>query len=123
MHNFVITCVEDIYVKELSNLSAESFSSPTGDEEYLKSTPNLEIQFEMHRKMHHIFGQCFMGGLLSYDNVNIPFCVFSQRFDKQNDIGTGSAATIYIKYNVKHLPPSANMDLQETPHIIVTALH
>ena len=32
MHNFVITCVEDIYVKELSNLSAESFSSPTGDE-------------------------------------------------------------------------------------------
>ena len=67
MHNFVITYVEEIYVKELSNLSAESFSSPTGDdvtEEDLKSTPNLEMQFEMHRKMHHIFGQCFMGGVV-----------------------------------------------------------
>ena len=52
--------------------------------------------------------------LLSYDNVNIPFRVFSQRIDKQSDIGTGSAATIYIKHNAKHLPPSENMDLQET---------
>ena len=62
MHNFAITCVEEIYVKELSNLSAESFSSSTGDdvmEEDLKSTPSLEMQFEMNRKMHHIFGQCF----------------------------------------------------------------
>ena len=62
MRNFAITCIEIIYVKELSNLSAESFSSSTGDdvtEEDLKSTPNLEMQFEMHRKMCHIFGQCF----------------------------------------------------------------
>ena len=52
--------------------------------------------------------------LLSYDNVNIPFRVFSQRIDKQSDIGAGSAATIYIKRNAMHLPPSANRDLQET---------
>ena len=40
MRNFAITCVEEIYVKELSNLS-ESFSSPAGDditEDDLKST-------------------------------------------------------------------------------------
>ena len=62
MRNFAITCVEEIYVKELSNLSAESFSISTGDDvmgEDLKSTPNLEMRFEMHRKMYHIFGQCF----------------------------------------------------------------
>lgn len=52
--------------------------------------------------------------LLSYDNVNIPFRVFSQRIDKQSDIGAKSAATIYIKHNSRHLPPSANRDLQET---------
>lgn len=40
MWNFAIACVEEIYVKELSNLS-DSFSSPAGDdvtEDDLKST-------------------------------------------------------------------------------------
>ena len=32
MRNFAITCVEEIYFEELSNLSAESFSISTGDD-------------------------------------------------------------------------------------------
>jgi hypothetical protein len=51
--------------------------------------------------------------LLSYDNVNIPFRVFSQRIDNQGDIGAGSAATIYIKRGARPLPKTANMELQE----------
>ena len=51
---------------------------------------------------------------MSYDNDNIPFHVFSQRIDKQSDIGAGSAATMYIKCKAKHLPPSANREIQET---------
>ena len=35
--------------------------------------------------------------LLSYDNVNIPFQVFSQHLDNQGEFGNGTAATVYIK--------------------------
>ena len=51
---------------------------------------------------------------LSYDNINIPFHVFSQRLDNQGEFGNGTAATIYIKRDAKPLPLSANRSLQET---------
>ena len=51
--------------------------------------------------------------LLSYDNVNIPFQVFSQRLDNQGEFGNGTAATVYIKRSATPLPPTANFDLQE----------
>lgn len=52
--------------------------------------------------------------LLSYDNVNIPFRVFSQRLDNQGEFGNGTAATVYIKRSAKQLSPAANRLLQET---------
>jgi hypothetical protein len=51
--------------------------------------------------------------LISYDNVNIPFRVFSQRLDNQGEFGNGTAATVYIKRDAKPLSPTANRDLQE----------
>ncbi len=34
--------------------------------------------------------------LISYDNINIPFHVFSQRLDNRGELGNGTMATIYI---------------------------
>jgi hypothetical protein len=51
--------------------------------------------------------------LLSYDNINIAFRVFSQRLDNQGEFGNGTAATVYIKRSAVPLPLSANRDLQE----------
>lgn len=51
--------------------------------------------------------------LLSYDNVQIPFRVFSQRLDNRGEFGNGTAATVYIKRNAVPLPSSANRDFQE----------
>jgi hypothetical protein len=52
--------------------------------------------------------------LLTYDNINIPFRVFSQRLDNQGEFGNGTAATVYIKRSAVPLPQSANHNLQET---------
>ncbi len=41
--------------------------------------------------------------LISYDNLNIPFRVFSQRLDNNGEFGNGCAATVYIKRNA--VPP------------------
>ncbi|KAF9521996.1 hypothetical protein CPB83DRAFT_900054 [Crepidotus variabilis] len=35
--------------------------------------------------------------LISYDNVNISFCAFSQRVDKNTKFLSGTAATVYVK--------------------------
>ena len=35
--------------------------------------------------------------LISHDNDNIPFCVFSQWLDNKGEFGNGTAATVYIK--------------------------
>src|ERR1700683_3935030 len=51
--------------------------------------------------------------LISHDNVQIPFRVFSQRLDNQGEFGNGTAATVYIKRNAKPLPESANPDLKK----------
>ncbi|TFK58743.1 hypothetical protein BDN72DRAFT_781667 [Pluteus cervinus] len=51
--------------------------------------------------------------LLSYDNINIPFRVFSQRLDNQGEFGNGTAATVYIKRSAKRLPESENESLRK----------
>jgi hypothetical protein len=51
--------------------------------------------------------------ILSYDNVQIPFCVFSQRLDNQGEFGNGTAATVYINRKATPLPSTANHNLQE----------
>ena len=52
--------------------------------------------------------------LLTYDNINIPFRVFSQRLDNQTEFGNATAATVYIKRSATPLSQAANRDLQET---------
>ena len=51
--------------------------------------------------------------LISYDNINIPFRVFSQRLDSKDTFSSGVAATVYIKRHAIQLTPSINKDLQE----------
>jgi hypothetical protein len=51
--------------------------------------------------------------LISHDNVNIPFRVFSQRLDNFKEFGSGSAATVYIKRSAAALSDSVGRDLQE----------
>lgn len=50
---------------------------------------------------------------ISYDNVNIPFRVFSQRLENQGEFGNGTAATVYVKPDGKPLSNHANQDLRE----------
>ncbi|KAJ3494146.1 hypothetical protein NLJ89_g10870 [Agrocybe chaxingu] len=52
--------------------------------------------------------------LISYDNVNIPFRVFSQRLDNQGEFGNGTAATVYIKPDAEPFSTTANADLKKT---------
>ncbi|KAJ7745180.1 hypothetical protein DFH07DRAFT_749051 [Mycena maculata] len=51
--------------------------------------------------------------LMSYDNVLLPFKVFSQRVDKKTIKGNGTAGTVYIKRSAVPLSPAANRLLQE----------
>ncbi|KAF8812627.1 hypothetical protein BYT27DRAFT_7220796 [Phlegmacium glaucopus] len=51
--------------------------------------------------------------LISYDNINISFRVFSQRLDNQGEFGNGTAGTIYIKRDAKLLP---DFDLKTYQH-------
>ncbi|KAF7985445.1 hypothetical protein HWV62_5185 [Athelia sp. TMB] len=50
--------------------------------------------------------------LISHDNVQIPFRVFSQRLDNQGEFGNGTAATVYIKRDATPLSETANPDLK-----------
>jgi hypothetical protein len=52
--------------------------------------------------------------LISHDNVQIPFRVFSQRIDNQGEFGNGTAATVYIKRNATQLPKLANSNLKKS---------
>ena len=59
MQNFALTCLKEIYVKELDNLS-ESFSSPSGDdsdvtEEDLKSTHFVDAIQKAQEKAPHLW--------------------------------------------------------------------
>lgn len=52
--------------------------------------------------------------LISHDNVQIPFRVFSQRLDNQGEFGNGTAATVYVKRNATILPEESNHALKKT---------
>ncbi|KAH6866274.1 hypothetical protein BKA70DRAFT_1380399 [Coprinopsis sp. MPI-PUGE-AT-0042] len=49
----------------------------------------------------------------SYDNLTIPFRVFSQRVDNQGELGQGTAATVYVMKDAPLFPESVNTDLKE----------
>lgn len=51
--------------------------------------------------------------LISHNNVNIPFCVFSQRLDNKGEFGNGTVATVYIKRDATPLTKDINWALQE----------
>jgi len=51
--------------------------------------------------------------LISHDNVNIPFRVFSQRLDNQGEFGNGTAATVYIKPQAAHFSASISQALKD----------
>lgn len=52
--------------------------------------------------------------LLSHDNAQIPFQVFSQHLNNQGEFGNGTAATVYLKHGAALLSHSANEDLKRT---------
>ncbi|KAF9231490.1 hypothetical protein BU15DRAFT_90901 [Melanogaster broomeanus] len=52
--------------------------------------------------------------LISYDNINIPFRVFSQRLDNKDMFGCGVAATVYVKRQAEGLAASVNDNLKES---------
>src|SRR6202050_1775704 len=52
--------------------------------------------------------------LISHDNVQIQFRVFSQHLDNQGEFGNGTAATVYIKRNATPLTESVNAELKRT---------
>jgi hypothetical protein len=52
--------------------------------------------------------------LISHNNLQIPFRVFSQRLDNQGEFGNGTAATVYIKRNADVLPDTINSALKKT---------
>lgn len=51
--------------------------------------------------------------LISYDNINIPFHVFSQRLDNKDTFSSGVAATVYIKHQAQRLTADVNRSLKE----------
>ncbi|PPR00408.1 hypothetical protein CVT26_009693 [Gymnopilus dilepis] len=51
--------------------------------------------------------------LISHDNINIPFRVFSQRLQNQGEFGNGTAATVYVKPNEPPLSDGLNQLLRE----------
>ena len=55
--------------------------------------------------------------LISYDNINIPFHVFSQRLNNKDTFSSGVAATVYIKRQAQVLPPEISAQLQESRRI------
>jgi hypothetical protein len=69
---------------------------------------SLSCTKEMHSLMDNF------PWLLTYDNINIPFRVFSQRLDNQTEFGNATAATVYIKRSATQLSQAANCNLQET---------
>ncbi|KAH6877028.1 hypothetical protein BKA70DRAFT_1127733 [Coprinopsis sp. MPI-PUGE-AT-0042] len=49
----------------------------------------------------------------SYDNLTIPFRVFSQRLDNQSELGQGTAATVYVMRDAPRFGESINKALKE----------
>jgi len=51
--------------------------------------------------------------LISYDNINIPFRVFSQRLHNKDNFSSGAAATVYIKRHAEALTAETSRELQQ----------
>lgn len=51
--------------------------------------------------------------LVSHDNLQIPFRVFSQRLNNKGEFGNRTATIVYIKRDAKPLSESANRDLKK----------
>lgn len=62
-----------------------------------------DVKQEMQKYVH----------LLTYDNIQMSFRVFSQRLDNQGSFGNGTAATVYIKRGAEPLSSQANQLFQE----------
>lgn len=50
---------------------------------------------------------------ISYDNMQVPFRVFSQRLDNKDEFGNGTAATVYFNCGAKLLSDGTNERLHE----------
>ncbi|CAA7271577.1 unnamed protein product [Cyclocybe aegerita] len=50
---------------------------------------------------------------ITYDNINMPLHVFSQRVDNKGQFTSGTAATVYVKPNAQPLEPNANQRLKD----------
>ncbi|KAL1681647.1 hypothetical protein EV122DRAFT_205192 [Schizophyllum commune] len=50
--------------------------------------------------------------LISHDNLQLPFRVYSQRLENSTQFGNGTAATVYFKRNSLPLGPQANAELK-----------
>lgn len=51
--------------------------------------------------------------VMTHDNVNIPFRVFTQRLDNQSHFDSGTASTVFFQPNAPPEPPLCNRTLQE----------
>lgn len=51
--------------------------------------------------------------LILYDNINIPFRVFSQRLHNKDNFSSGAAATVYIKRHAEVLKADSSLELQQ----------
>ncbi|EGO05049.1 hypothetical protein SERLA73DRAFT_43910 [Serpula lacrymans var. lacrymans S7.3] len=51
--------------------------------------------------------------VISHDNLNIPFRVYSQRIDNQSHFDSGTAATVYFQPDAPPIAPLCNCTLQE----------
>ncbi len=51
--------------------------------------------------------------LLTWDNINIIFRVFSQRLDKKAALGCGTAAMVFVKKDAPSMPPTITQDLRK----------
>jgi len=65
----------------------------------------------LHKVCQQVHSMPFV---ILHDNVNIPFCAFSQRLDKQSHFDSGTAATVYFQPNAPLERPLCNRALQES---------
>jgi hypothetical protein len=61
---------------------------------------------------HQLGAAITLAWTISYDNVQIPFCIFSQCLDNKDQFGNGTAATVYIKQDAKPLSDDINLQLE-----------
>ncbi|EGO04792.1 hypothetical protein SERLA73DRAFT_149162 [Serpula lacrymans var. lacrymans S7.3] len=101
---------EDVSEEGLTGILIEDLilklqSAGFGEKQNVKPNSDLmdKVQ-ELVRKMPFI---------ISYDNLNILFCVYSQRIDNQNHFDSGTAATVFFQPNAPPIRPLCNCTLQE----------